>query len=177
MHPAAYNYATKALASVGTAKKRILEIGAIDVNATEQGLSLRDFCASAKEYWGIDTQDGPGVDDAVSAADYDGKEAFDICLSTECMEHTERPLDVIECAYRALKPGGVLIITAASTNRQPHNCDGTAWAGVEYYANIEPGQLERWLEAGGWVDVSIEHNAVAGDVYAQATKPSAAASR
>jgi len=170
MHPQAFSYAAKALAAEGIKGKRILEIGSLDVNSTEQGLSLRDFCDSALMYWGIDEQDGPGVDQAATAAKYDGKGKFDIVISTEALEHTPEPRDILDCAWRALKPGGVLVLTCAGPGRAPHNCDGGAWAGVEHYANIEPDALRGWLADGGWRHIAVEYNDVTRDVYATATK-------
>src|SRR5262245_60753025 len=102
MHPPAFAYATKALAAEGVKGKSILEIGSLDVNSTEQGLSLRTFCDSAALYHGIDEQDGPGVDNVMGAADYDGEGAFDIAISTEALEHTPEPREILECAWRAL---------------------------------------------------------------------------
>jgi SAM-dependent methyltransferase len=151
MHPSAYNYIVKQLILAGIAGKRIVEIGSLDVNSTEQGLSLRALCEDASAYIGIDEQIGLGVDVVTSAVDYDGEAGFDIVLSTEALEHAPDPTDIITCAWRALRSGGLLLLTAAGPERQPHNCDGTAWAGVEHYANINPDQLTAWLD--GWEGV------------------------
>lgn len=164
MHNAAYAY-IKAHAPTAA---RCLEIGALDVNSTEQGLSLRTLFPDA-DYYGIDTQDGPGVDQVVAAADYNGKGRFDLVISTEAMEHCADPESIIACAWRALAPGGVFLLTAAAPGRQPHNCDGTGWDGVEHYANIEPEQLRAWLAE--WGDVEVVHQPSLGDVYARAKKP------
>ncbi len=171
MHPSAYNYTVRQLIAIGISGKRILEIGSLDVNSTEQGLSLRALCEGASAYIGIDEQIGLGVDVVCSARDYDGKAVFDIAISTEALEHAPDPTEIIACAWRALRLGGVLLLTAAGPERAPHNCDGTGWSGVEHYANIEPAQLRAWLD--GWDDVRVEHNVSLGDVYAYARKPQA----
>lgn len=150
--------------------KHVLEIGSLDVNSSEQGLNLYTLFPGA-QYTGIDIADGPGVDIVCGAADYDGAGAYDLVISTEAMEHTPRPLDIIECAWRSLQAGGVLLITAAGPGRERHNCDGTAYSGVEHYANITPDQFGVWLAA--WQDVEVIHSPSAGDVYACATKPKA----
>lgn len=165
MHPHAFEYIK---AHAPTDAKRILDIGALDVNSTEQGLSLRALFPDA-DYFGIDTQKGPGVDEVISAADYDGKARFDLVISTEALEHCADPESIIACAWRALAPGGVLLLTAASPERQPHNCDGTGYSGVEHYANIHPDQLKAWL--GDWKGVQVVHQPSLGDVYAKAVKP------
>lgn len=170
MHPSAYHFCVRALLASGIAGKHILEIGSLDVNSSEQGLSLRDLCAVAASYTGIDEQIGLGVDIVVSAADYQVEEIYDIVITTEALEHTPAPCDIIECARRSLRPGGLLIVTAAGPSRQPHNCDGTPWSGVEHYANIEPEQLRAWLAEGEWEGIRIEHNTDMHDVYATAIR-------
>jgi SAM-dependent methyltransferase len=145
-----------------------LDIGSKDINATEQGLSLRALFAEA-DYYGIDTQDGPGVDAVIDARDYDGMARFDLVVSTEALEHCPDPESIIACAWRALAPGGELLITAAAPERQPHNCDGTGYSGIEHYANIDPDQLRAWL--ADWEDVDVVHQPNLGDVYGRAMKP------
>ena len=149
--------------------ERVLDIGSLDVNSTVQGLHPRELLGTAK-YYGIDTRKGPGVDSAVSAADYDGKEKYDLVISTETAEHTRDPREIIDCAWRALQPGGLLILTAAGPGRAPHGVDGGE-VGDEWYQNIGPQELQGWLEAGGWQQVHVEHDTNAGDVYATARKP------
>lgn len=165
MHPSAFAY-IKAHTPADAA--RVLDIGSLDVNSSEQGLSLRALFPDA-DYHGIDTQKGPGVDEVCAAADYDGKGRFDLVISTEALEHAERPQDIIECAWRALAPGGMFLLTAAAPERAAHNCNGTGWDGKEWYANIEPEQLKAWL--ADWDDVEVVHAPSVGDVYARALKP------
>lgn len=142
----------------------VLEIGSLDVNGSVRGL----FPMS--NYVGIDIRPGPGVQIVADARDYDGGGQYDVVVSTECLEHEPEPGVVIECARRALRPGGLLIVTAASTGRKPHSCAGVE--GVvpdgEHYANILPHQLEDLLS--GWSDVRVTYHAAHGDVYAVALK-------
>jgi SAM-dependent methyltransferase len=170
MHHAAYAFTLRALLASGVAGKAILEIGSLDVNSTEQGMSLRDLCTDAERYLGIDEQIGLGVDVVASARDFDGAHAFDIAISTEALEHTLEPREILDCAHRALKAGGLLVLTAAGPGRPAHNCDGGPHTGVEHYANIEPNLLMAWLQAGGWADVRVEENTIARDVYATARR-------
>lgn len=164
MHPGAYDWLAEHIGD--TAKLRILEIGSRDVNG-----SPRPLCEGAAEYIGIDVREGRGVDQVVAAADYDGKGAFDLVISSEALEHTPDPQEIIACARRALKTGGRLLITAAAPDRAPHSCDGYPTVpDDEHYANIEPDELQAWL--ADWSDVTIEHHAERGDVYAQATRVS-----
>jgi SAM-dependent methyltransferase len=155
----------------GVEDKRVLEIGSLDVNATEQGLYIRDLCEGCAAYHGIDEHEGHGVDEAVGAADYNGKGKYDIVITTEALEHAARPEDIIECAQRALRPGGLLIVTAAGEGRQAHDCDGGVYRGVEPYKNVTRSMLEAWLEE--WDVVQVAENTEAHDIYATARKPKA----
>ena len=169
MHPAAFSFAAPRL--IAATPKRVLEIGACDVNATMQGLSLRALLPDA--VWiGIDERAGPGVDEIASAADFRTRRTFDVVISTEAMEHTPAPHDIIACAGRYLMPGGRLIITAAAPERPPHGCDGGAVQPGEHYRGIAPDELRTMLD--DWADVEITHDPAVGDVYATARKTPAA---
>lgn len=166
MHPQAFGYVAPRL--VALAPKRVLEIGSADINSTAQGLSLRTLLPDAT-WHGIDANDGPGVDEVASAADYRTRRTFDAVVSTEAMEHAARPEDIIECAARYLVPGGVLLLTAAAPERAPHGADGGPVQTGEHYGAISPAALKTML-ADGWADVEIAHNPAAGDVYARAVR-------
>lgn len=168
MHHAAYQFVAGVLSRHSADGLSVLEIGSLDVNATIQGLSIRQLCAAAASYTGLDVRPGPGVDIAADCADYDGKQQYDAVIATEVMEHMAKPEQLIACAWRALRPGGRLIVTAAGPGRQPHGVDGGA-VGDEAYQNIEPNDLKKWLAK--WTDVQVSENKAAHDVYATATKP------
>ena len=168
MHAAAYAFVCTAIADLQP--RAVLEIGSLDVNSTAQRMNVRTLVGDAA-YTGIDTHPGLGVDIVASAADYDGDGAFDLVLSTEAMEHTPHPRDIVDCAWRALRPGGTFVLTAAGPERAPHGCDGGALPLHEHYANIEPAQLRALL--ADWRDVRVARNPSAGDVYAVAIRPEA----
>lgn len=165
MHPAAYEFVKHALAGIDLAGVAVVEFGSYDVNNTAQGLSVRALCAEAAAYVGVDARPGPGVDVVSRAQDYRPKPRADLVICTEVLEHDPDPPGVIAAARRALKPGGVLILTAAGEGRMPHGCDGGP-VGDEPYANITRADLEAWLD--GWQDVTITENRAAGDIYATA---------
>lgn len=168
MHPAAYQFAAPRL--IAAAPKRVLEIGARDVNSAAQGLSLRALLPDAA-WLGIDSAAGPGVDEVASAADFRTRRTFEVVISTEAMEHAPRPEDIVECAARYLIPGGLLILTAAAPERAPHGCDGGDVQPGEHYGAISPAALRAMLD--GWDAVDVEHNPAAGDVYATARRATA----
>lgn len=140
----------------------VLEIGSYNVNG-----SVRPLLEDATHV-GLDIRQGPGVDIVADCANFDGAQMFDAVISTETLEHMARPETAIRCAYQALKPGGLLIVTAAAPEREPHGNDGGP-VGSEHYKAITPAALEQMLD--GWVGVRISHHPERGDVYATARSP------
>jgi SAM-dependent methyltransferase len=170
MHDEAYKFVRSATGAFDTVGKRVLEIGSYNVNG-----SVRELFKDASEYVGIDAREGRGVDLVCSASAFEATKPFDIVVTTEALEHSPRPADIIECAYRSLKEGGILIITAAGPDRKPHGNDGGELAN-ESYTPIDKEFLTGLLK--DWSDVSIQygrsHNQARGDIYAVATKPKTA---
>lgn len=164
MHTEAYAFVQGAAADLPRKGKRVLEIGSYNING-----SIRPLFAGAKAYIGIDQAAGPDVDVVSAAADYDGDHAFDAVVSCEAMEHSPDPADIVTCAWRALKPGGTFILTAAGENRAAHNCDGSPHRGIEPYQNITRAALKTYL--ADWQDVSIHVAGGSVDIYATAIKP------
>ena len=169
MHQEALAFVGKAIAPINTTGMRVLDIGSFYVNG-----SPRALFAAAETYVGIDSRSGPCVDVVSSAKDYETDTPFDVVVSCETLEHAE-PSEVIDCAWRALKPGGLLILTAAGPEREPHGVDGAA-VGNESYTAIDKRVLGKLLT--GWEDVVIEygasHGKAKGDTYATARKPKSA---
>jgi SAM-dependent methyltransferase len=143
----------------------VLEIGSRDINGTP-----RPYFPGA-EYVGLDLRAGPGVDVVADASTWEPDREYDCVVSTECLEHAPRWADVLATAARALRPGGVLILTAATDPRAPHSGveDRPKPLPDEHYANIPPGQLECVLERH-FSSVAIATDRRHGDVYAAAVK-------
>jgi len=171
MHPQAHQFVRRALADLAVAGAHIVELGSYDVNGTEQGLSVRELCASSASYTGVDMRKGPGVDLVKQAQDLNADDLAhpaDIVICMETLEHDNDPASIIDAAFRVLKPGGVLILTAAGEGRQPHGVDGGG-VGDEWYQNIGRADLKAWL--ADWMDVRIHEDHAAHDIYATAVKP------
>lgn len=163
MHIEAWSYLMKNAGNL-PAGLRVLEFGSHDVNG-----SPRIMFANCAEYIGVDMWEGKGVDWVGKAQDFDGEGKFDVVVTAEALEHDPDARGQIESAWRALKPGGVLIITAAAEPRAPHKCTGELGdKGGEHYANIDPDILREWL--ADWSDVEVIHDKWHGDVYARAVK-------
>jgi SAM-dependent methyltransferase len=143
----------------------VLECGALDVNG-----SARPLFPHAS-YIGLDRLAGKGADLVADIAGFDGKGAYDVVVSTETLEHMERPTDLLTAAHRALRPGGMLLLTAAAPPRKPHRCDGTEGdLRGEHYANVDPAELHDLLILHGFTSTELTHDAEHGDVYALAVK-------
>jgi SAM-dependent methyltransferase len=171
MHPQAYSFVKRALADLAVAGAHVVEFGSLDVNSTEQGLSVRELCADAASYTGVDVRKGPGVDLVKQAQDLkvdDLPHPADIVICMETLEHDNDPASIIDAAFRVLKAGGIFILTAAGEDRQPHGVDGGG-VGDEWYQNIGRADLKGWL--ADWTDVHIHEDHVAHDIYATAVKP------
>lgn len=165
MHPPVYLYVGASLLRTLCIGKRVLEIGSCDVNG-----SVRPLFAGAEEYVGIDVCEGNGVDVVCDAKDYDGQGRFDFCVCTEVLEHAPEPQAIVDCARRALKENGMLILTCAATGRPPHSVNGvTTPMHGEHYENITPEALAGYLRE--W-DHTIEHDTEAHDLRAVAFKRS-----
>jgi SAM-dependent methyltransferase len=160
MHTEAYTYTREALARCGGAtSKAILEIGSINING-----SARDLCAGAAHYWGIDLVAGPGVDQVIDAAAYDGGARYDLVISNEVLEHAPLPMLVLRCAAQALRRGGYLILTCAGEGRKPHSADGSEHPHEgEHYANIDLSDLAGEVLAAGFDLINLDYLYPPGD--------------
>jgi SAM-dependent methyltransferase len=107
--------------------KRIVEIGAIDVNG-----SMRPLIESWRpsEYLGIDIEHGKSVDVVFSAEDLEmrfGRETFDVVMSIDMLEHAANWKAVISNMKRVCKPGGVMMITTCSQGFPYHAYPHDYW--------------------------------------------------
>ena len=120
---------------------------------------------------GVDRQPGPGVDVVCDIADFHGA-GFDLCLCTEVLEHAPDPAAVLAAAFRVLKVGGTLLLTAAGPGREPHTgvYGAPGLLPGEHYANIDPAWLIDALAEAGFRKVHVEVHDGHHDVYAQAVR-------
>jgi hypothetical protein len=136
-----------------------LEVGGRDING-----GVRDLFDG--DYTSVDLYDGPGVDVVGDITDLD-LDTFDTVVCCEVLEHAEDAAGIIAGCARHLS--GVLLLTCATDPRTPHSAhDGGKLRPGEFYRNVNPADLEGWLEdAGLTVDVFEVHDG-RGDLYVKA---------
>jgi len=107
--------------------KSVLDVGACDVNGTVRPVisNMNPSC-----YIGVDIEMGKGVDIICSAEELIkrfGKDAFDIVISTEMLEHVRDWKIVVSNLKNVIKPNGLLIITTRSKGYKYHGCPYDYW--------------------------------------------------
>lgn len=161
MHEAARAFARRQIAELGPFAD-VVEFGSLNING-----SARTLFPKGTPYLGVDVQEGPGVDvvaDVVTVI----VPAADVVVCMEVLEHAPDKAGVIDAAHRALRPGGVLILTAATDPRAPHSAvDEMPIRDWEFYENVDPDHLRALL--AGWSSATVEEPGH-GDVYAVAVK-------
>jgi len=111
----------------------VLDVGSLDINGNNR--YLFDDC----EYTGIDLGEGPNVDKVCLAHEFTGG-PYDTIISTEMLEHDIHYQHSLLNMVRLLKPGGLLLLTCATTGRMPHGIELSNPADSpfthDYYQNV-----------------------------------------
>jgi len=168
MHPEARDFvAQHARPSPGLL---VLDIGGQDMNGT-----VRDLFPGA-DYTSLDIAPGPGVDIVADASEWDPgwepHQGCDVVVCCEVFEHTKAWPEIVATAYKALRPGGMFLVTCAGPRRAPHSGRRALPPEPdpdEHYANVYAGQLADILYATGFVDLAVDE--VGEDVQAYARRP------
>ena len=101
----------------GSARLAIADIGSYDVNGIYRPL----FDRPNWKYLGFDIRPGPNVDVVLPSPhcwkelDAVHREAFDVVISGQCMEHTSHPWKWIVDVATLIKPGGLLWLAVPNT--------------------------------------------------------------
>lgn len=148
----------------------VLDIGSLNINGSMKDY---DFCGAGpkwkeligmQNFAGVDLVAGGDVTDVYDAHKiYEIFQAnsFDLVMCLEMLEHDSDPQETLLQAYRALKPGGLLLITTVDQNAPEHMQDHP----VEVpYNHITEEQFKQWLlgvESKSWNYWHIESDLMA----------------
>jgi SAM-dependent methyltransferase len=130
------------------ASARTLEIGSLDINGSVRQL----FDGGA--YIGLDIAAGPGVDVVCEGQNYRAPDgSFDTVISCEAMEHNPYWKETSVNMVRLCRPGGLVVLTCATTVRTEHGTTRTNPAdspltvglGWNYYRNLTARDFTRAL--------------------------------
>lgn len=158
MHDAARQYIAGIVA--GGRYARVVEVGSRDINGSIRSL------VDAQVYVGVDLEDGPGVDVVGDCRFWSPPWQASLVICAETLEHAPEPREVVDACISYLRPGGRLVVTCAGPGREPHSGhDGGPVDPDEWYQNIDPADLEKWL-AEDMEAVTVRYNGIAKDVYA-----------
>ena len=165
MHQQAYDWVAR---HATDAEVAVLDICGRDINGTPRGLF-----PNATRYVVLDAMPGEGVDIVADAAFWKPDRAYDVVVCCEVFEHTGAWPGICVTAYRALRPGGAIIVTCAGPGRAAHSAvdGGPDLYEGEHYANVDPDDLKDQIADAGFADITVEHLPGPGDVRAYAIRP------
>jgi GT2 family glycosyltransferase len=130
----------------------VADAGSLDINGNNRYLFTG--LSNHTKYYGFDMFPGKNVDvvgrvheKLLQIAEHLHQEgnAFDVVISTEMLEHDEFWEESLRVMYLVLRPGGLLLITAAGKGRKEHGTSRqdpkASPATNEYYRNISNEML------------------------------------
>lgn len=140
-HPAQHDYIryVKNKFPEHFSNKQVVEIGSLNINGT-----VRIFFDNC-HYVGLDVAAGKDVDLVCEGQNFNApNESFDVAISCECFEHNPHWVETFRNMYRVTRPGGMIIMTCATTGRAEHGTTRTTpqdspltiGLGWDYYKNL-----------------------------------------
>jgi len=133
----------------------VLDCGSLDINGNNRWLF--DDC----NYLGIDIVEGENVDIVTKVHDFKMDFHFDCIISTEMLEHDEDFAASLNAMFNFIKPGGLLLITAAGYGREEHGTHeikpGDSPLTNNYYCNISVSMLLQGLDLTRFSSYTISY--------------------
>lgn len=100
---------------------KVLDIGSLDINGSNK--YLFENC----DYLGIDIGIGTNVDFVCIGHKFEGPDNYyDTIITTEVLEHDMYYEKTVQNIMRMLKPGGLFVMTCATTERPEHGARRTS---------------------------------------------------
>jgi len=143
MHGSVLRFLQECLSPAEVAGKRVLEVGSYDVNGSPRSVIEP---LGPKSYLGVDSSEGPGVDRAMNAellTAHLGCDAFDLVVSTELLEHVVDWRRIVSEMKKAVKPGGLLVLTTRSPGFPYHPYPIDTWRYTKEDFEVIFSDLER----------------------------------
>jgi SAM-dependent methyltransferase len=128
---------------------RVLEIGSLDING-----SIRSYFVDC-DYVGLDVAPGKGVDVVCEGQKFEAPDdTYDVVISCEAMEHNPHWVATFKNMIRMCRPGGLVIMTCATTGRpehgttrtEPESSPLTVGLGWNYYRNLRERDFRRKVD-------------------------------
>jgi 2-polyprenyl-3-methyl-5-hydroxy-6-metoxy-1,4-benzoquinol methylase len=82
-----------------------------------------------------------------------GEHSFDVITMRHSLEHVSQPLEVLKAAYRALAPGGKLVVAVPNIDSLPFKWFGRYWRGLDlprHLTHFTPDTLHLMLARAGF---------------------------
>lgn len=163
MHPSVMAFLARHVAQ-HSPFDRVVELGSLDING-----SARMLFPIGQPYIGVDRQAGPGVDLVSDIETIKASAPVDLVVCTEVLEHAPDQGAIVAKAWELLRPGGHLILTAATDPRAPHSgIDENPIRVYEHYRNVVPAEMHGYLRR---FTICEEDLTVVGDYYVCARRP------
>lgn len=130
----------------------VIEIGSRNVNG-----SARDAFPGV-EWFGIDSEDGPGVDLVWDVLDWWPEKQFKTVVCCEVLEHAQKWREILRHVAE-WEESITLVITCSGPGRKPHSAiDGGPLRDGEYYQNISAEELRAELIKAGFRTVYADQH-------------------
>jgi SAM-dependent methyltransferase len=146
------------------AEVTVVDFGSLDINGTNR--FLFDNC----KYTGVDLGLGKGVDAISRAHEFKPPNPVDTVISTEMLEHDQYWELSLANMVDILKPGGLLVLSCATTGRGEHGTWGTSPTDSpftsDYYRNLTKEDVAGALDVDRNFSAYVfELNAAPADLY------------